>query len=107
MGMISPSDVEYVFNNKDETSTVGVRYTVFDEQTQKPIQKVKNEIVPRTEGEQLAKALRKRQKEQEKLAKSAGAPPPPMAEYAPRVFRLPNGQPVSMDLLNQVKKKDV
>lgn len=105
---INPSDVEFVINNKDGTSTLGVGYEEPHPKNKGEfVHKIRNETVPRKEGNEIAKLLKKRHAEIDKIKRRSNGTPPPTRpiEREMRVLVTPGGRPISMDDLMKVKKR--
>lgn len=106
--MISPEEIDYVFNIDDQTSTVGYVYYEKDKDGNE-VRKVRNKTVPRAEGEQLAKVLEARKKKMEKLKKTIEQKAPEAKKetfrhVAAKAVYTPDGRIVSMADLMKVRK---
>lgn len=105
--ILDPSMVDHIFVNTDKkTYTVGI---ISHESDGKGgiTRKVTSQIIPRKEGDALAKQLEKIKKEEAKKNKTieqkSGEAPP--EQFSPKLYRMPNGRPISMEDVNKVKKK--
>lgn len=104
MSIIKPQDVQFVLNNEDGTSTVGVGYVERDKNGN-PVDKIRNQVVSRREGNQLGELLKKKQAEEKKIRNAAGAPPPQQAMREMRVIRGPNGRPLDMSDVMKTRRR--
>lgn len=104
MPIINQDQVVFVLDGNDKKSSV-VGIETWDNEKKKMV--VDQQVVPRSEGIELGKMLKKRQAEQNKLARAAGQPIPSLnkQDHHTRIFRAHNGRPVSMEEIMSVKKR--
>lgn len=103
--MIEPNDIAYIIFNEDKTATLGTHYYELNKDGQ-TVQRTRNKIIPREEAVALEKIMKKRDAEQAKIRKAAGAPPPEISKREPpRPMIAPNGRPVTMADIMKTKKK--
>jgi hypothetical protein len=106
--MIKPDNVEYVFDNPDGTSTVGVGYDIPDPKKKGEfIHQVENQIVTKRDGAQLAIVLKRRAAEIAKIQKAAGGQPPGhvMEQRLSPPPMVVNGRPITMEDVMKVRRK--